>query len=470
MTCPKSVRPLRLSCRGACLSLGVVFLVLVGSLTVWAQGPGATMPNYPFSNFRFNFINPGARASAMGQAFIALGDDATGSETNPAGLTALVEPQVFFEGRYVQNRFSTLARVVSFPSYRTTDAGTFSPTFASFVYPFRQWAFGVYRQELANYSAAPVQDQVDINGAWLTQNKAPVRVSPFGAEISLKAVNYGVSVGKRWGERVGVGVSLRATCLDAASREFVDAAYLEPGRAVADGGSTAIFNHLEGQAWAFSWVAGALFKPRDWLKIGLVYRSGSDHRFRMVYYENIVIVRTGESAAIVKPEFNVRVPSRFGAGVAFLATDRLTFTADVVRIRYGEMTAPFTEDLLAEFRDDYCYEDGTSVRVGFEYTFFWGRVPVSVRVGGYLDPDNTLHYVGDPRHNDGILVGTVFIPMDRLVHNFPLVQKSLFPEPGGDFHKTFGFGLTLKNHLQVEWAVDLARERNNAVLSLLYNF
>src|SRR5437764_15363776 len=55
-----------------------------------------------FRNFPFAFVNPGARSTGMGGAFIGLADDATASEANPAGLTILTKPEVSFEYRNVQ--------------------------------------------------------------------------------------------------------------------------------------------------------------------------------------------------------------------------------------------------------------------------------------------------------------------------------------------------------------------------------
>ena len=48
-------------------------------------------------DFNFRFNNPGARANAMGGAFIALADDATAAYTNPAGLTILTKPEISIE-------------------------------------------------------------------------------------------------------------------------------------------------------------------------------------------------------------------------------------------------------------------------------------------------------------------------------------------------------------------------------------
>ena len=55
-----------------------------------------------FRSFEFSFINPGARSGAMGGAFIALADDATAAEANPAGLTILTKPEVSFEYRHTE--------------------------------------------------------------------------------------------------------------------------------------------------------------------------------------------------------------------------------------------------------------------------------------------------------------------------------------------------------------------------------
>ncbi|MBP7865551.1 MAG: outer membrane protein transport protein [Acidobacteria bacterium] len=436
-----------------------------------AQGPGSLFPNYPFSSFRFNFINPGARATGMGQAFIALGDDATGSETNPAGLTALVKPQLFAEGRWVVNRFQTLRMVVGEASYDRFSEGTFSPTFLSVVYPLRQWAFGAYRQELANYEVSPSQGLVVIHDTRFRLTNQPLQVTPFDTRIRIKTVNYGFSLARRWGERVNLGVSFRATRFTARSVETQSTQYLSPMVATIDGSTTAILHHLDGDDWAFSWVAGAIVKPRDNLRVGAVYRSGSDHPMHMVYNENLMSVPGNVPLAVTDTEFKLRVPSRFGVGLAYLPTEHVTFTADLIQIRYGELTPSFVHLIQREFRDDYAFENGTSVRLGAEYTVFWGRVPVSIRVGFYTDPDNTLHYVGDRHGNDGIwALAGVYFPISQIIYNFPAAQRAVFPERGTDCHLTFGTGFTFRNHLQVDWAADVARDRAYLVVSALYNF
>src|SRR5262245_63947405 len=67
-----------------------------------------------FRAFSLNLSTPGARARAMGGAFIGRADDATAAVTNPAGLSILVKPEVSLEYRY-QNPQTFQTNVVQVP-------------------------------------------------------------------------------------------------------------------------------------------------------------------------------------------------------------------------------------------------------------------------------------------------------------------------------------------------------------------
>jgi long-subunit fatty acid transport protein len=55
-----------------------------------------------FRDFRFNFINPGARSLGLGGAFIAAADDATAAEANPAALHYVDQMEFFIEVRGIR--------------------------------------------------------------------------------------------------------------------------------------------------------------------------------------------------------------------------------------------------------------------------------------------------------------------------------------------------------------------------------
>src|SRR5262245_33611693 len=75
-----------------------LFVVLISALLT-ASAAFPVTDEEIFRNFRFNFQNPGARALAMGGAFIAIADDATAAQANPARLAGLGSPQLFVEWR-----------------------------------------------------------------------------------------------------------------------------------------------------------------------------------------------------------------------------------------------------------------------------------------------------------------------------------------------------------------------------------
>lgn len=83
------------------------FLLFFISTQAWAL---IDMPD--MFNFDFRFNNPGARANAMGGAFIGLADDATAAYANPAGLTILTKPEISIEYKYGEHEEYFYAPVV----------------------------------------------------------------------------------------------------------------------------------------------------------------------------------------------------------------------------------------------------------------------------------------------------------------------------------------------------------------------
>jgi hypothetical protein len=66
---------------------------LVAAAALFVASPAAAqVPNIGLSLF-----SPGARANAMGRAFIGVADDASAAITNPSGLVNLTRPQVYAE-------------------------------------------------------------------------------------------------------------------------------------------------------------------------------------------------------------------------------------------------------------------------------------------------------------------------------------------------------------------------------------
>ena len=112
-----------------------------------------------FRTFRFNFVNPGGRATGMGGAFIGIADDATAAAANPAGLTNLIAAELFTELRLEDTEPTIIVGNVRDPRGGAAPVVTRSsgepdnmlfPSFISFVKPFEHWTFGISRQEVLN--------------------------------------------------------------------------------------------------------------------------------------------------------------------------------------------------------------------------------------------------------------------------------------------------------------------------------
>src|SRR5207253_11392033 len=102
------------------------------------------------SGLQFNFGNPGARSLGMGGAFLGLADDASAAEANPAGLTILRKPEISVEIRnYVEQQ--TFTTTGTFPNVVRTPFTHYSDrvsvSFASIVYPIKNFTVGVYYHE-----------------------------------------------------------------------------------------------------------------------------------------------------------------------------------------------------------------------------------------------------------------------------------------------------------------------------------
>src|SRR5262245_17250935 len=101
---------------------------------------------------QYNFAPPGARSLAMGASFIGLADDATASESNPAGLTILTKPEVSAHFRYSEFE-NNAPNTVTGTGFEPFTSRVGSPSFFSVVYPWKRAAVSFYYQRAADYRA-----------------------------------------------------------------------------------------------------------------------------------------------------------------------------------------------------------------------------------------------------------------------------------------------------------------------------
>ncbi|MDJ0781386.1 MAG: hypothetical protein QNJ22_05410 [Desulfosarcinaceae bacterium] len=347
----------------------------------------------------FNPVGSGARALAVGGAFIARADDATAASWNPGGLYQLKDhPEVSFVGALVNrtedNRFATNPEAdgrqrVSFPAVN----------YLSAVYPLPPILGGRRFVLSANY-----QRLYDMHRSWrfpLAQDESDLAVTQTidyrqaGALTALGlSVGAQVAQSDKWG-LVGVGATFNLW--DAG---FNENQWEQQTRQTGAGtlGANA-FNFTVDSVDRFSLKGVNINLGLHWqhprnqyalkhhFAFGLVYKSAlmADivHRSRFVSDLRFPDQPSADTvnSRVTKTDEQLEFPSTIGMGLAWEPQPRQTvITLDIYRTDWGDFvledengnrTSPISGKPIGKAEIDPTYP----VRLGFQHIF------------GYLDPD-----------------------------------------------------------------------------------
>jgi long-subunit fatty acid transport protein len=363
----------------------------------------------------------------MGASVIGLADDATASESNPAGLTVLTRPEVSGQLR-VSSFDNELPDTVSGRGFATFSDSVTSPSFFSAVYPWKSAAISAYYQRSADFKQhSRFQGLLPLDRGIISSD-----VDSTAAEFRVE--NAGVSASFKLGSRFSVGAGVRRTRIKLSA--FEEIAFTYPAF---PGFSNTLRADLGGDDSKVTFNVGLLARPSSKVSLGAVYKKGADFtvpgQFRAT---NICPARVPcDPDASRTLTLALRVPDVFGGGVAFRPTDRLTILADVVGITYSDLTAQGS--LAAQFGQGGAEDikDAVEVHGGAEYVFSAGAdASVALRAGAYNDPDH-----------DGL--GGV---------------------DSNQVHVTFGGGLVVKNRVQIDAAVNRASNITEGIVSFVLRF
>jgi long-subunit fatty acid transport protein len=294
-----------------------------------------------FGGLNAEFAGGGARALAMGGAFIALADDATASEFNPAGLWQLRRPEFAFQGLYTwdERTVPLLGKTLNeffdqgvvTPFFAHDEENYFVPSFASFVYPTQYYVIGV--SEFTNIFSESAYEDEEL----LTRETVSIRE---------ETANYalGLTLATQLAERLSFGTTLRYNFF---RYEFERA------------GTSYDFTD-EAPSINF----GVLWAPHRLLQLGAVYKSTQE--LEGTYAGNSV---------------DTRLPDTLGVGLAFLPNDRWRIAFDVDRVWWSK----FDPDSGGGVTDpDFFKEDVWRYHAGSEvYVGHWRETSFFLR-GGYM--------------------------------------------------------------------------------------
>lgn len=380
-----------------------------------------------WEQFEFNFSSPGARANAMGRAFVGLADDATAAQSNPAGLVLLTLPEVSFENKNTQFTSLRPAAADSLQTGETTDFGRSinSPAFASFVYPRHDLRLALFRQEYLNYEEEYRLEKRIVPNTQMT-------LFQVDGHVKFKGVNWGLATAYRFSTKFFAGLSARASQLDVESVQE---------REIRTGPNT----RIDGSSTKFGLTAGFIVNPSRKFSVGGVYERNARYHFVETFQR-----RTGDFAPPI--ELVVKVPDRFTFGTALRPTEGFTFVADVVRVNYSQLSDNLTIVFnAASVPSDFRIKDATEVHFGAEQIFFIGSTAVAVRGGFFTNPPHRLRYSGQE-----IAAVAAF--------NFGLDREATAAS------YTVGGGVAVSNQTQIDGALLFSDTFNEFSLSFVLRF
>jgi len=200
----------------------------------------------------------------------------------------------------------------------------------------------------------------------------------------------------------------------------------------------------------FAYNVGMLWRPADWANIGAVYRKGL--RFALV--EEILSsgVRAQEAQELYGSSFDnvVHTPDSYGLGLSFRPSEPWTVLIDVVRVEYSDLMEDYATGLnritFPDVRIDFVVDDGYEYHVGLERILLSGTTPIALRLGAWSDADHRIRADASSGLSD------------------------VFPEGDQLTHYTAGFGATVNQSIQLDFAADVSSVNTSVVFSTIYRF
>jgi len=414
----------------------------------------------------------------MGGTFIALADDATASEANPAGLTQLSRPEISVHGRSSSSSIEALdinavtaldalnRQRESGPELRpnrrvgnsfasdtrtTFESSTSELSFASFVKPYEKATLALYYQRAADFSGENSFEAYD--DSLLDAYRARQR-------LDLVLDNFGVSLAYRVGPRVSLGASLRYSRLAIDAFQDLRLDYpndleknlIPAGSSLEQVDALGLIDQriqrqdLEDQQGELTFNLGLLLNPEGRWSFGLVYKAGGD--FSIAGTNETFSCQAAEVVGTFRCEpprrgrattSRFKVPDFLGIGLAWRATERFRLALDANHVTYSDLTIAPARNPNAgpgvgmQFSSN---EDTTAFHFGLEYILFVGskQVPMTLRAGSMHLPDHDSFRGIDSAETMG----------------------------------TAGLGLVLMESLQLDAAVQFGGATDIAILSFVY--
>ena len=343
-----------------------------------------------------NPVGSGARAMGMGNAFIAVADDATAASWNPGGLSQLEKPELSFAGEMLSLRESVSS--TSNPDVRDTETlELVDLNYASLILPF------YYKKNMVISFNFLKLFRFDKSFQFPVVSRSEETESNFNfnfeqeGTLSVFAPAYGLDVTKRLS--VGVTWNIWNDSITQAS------AYEKKERRIfssssgnnSDDFSFEVINRFEVDE-GYSFVAGGNYRFNKYWNLGFVFKPS--YTLNLDHKRTLIVHSTNDSGKLpIKTDSKFKFPWILGAGIAWRPTDILTVSTDVTWTDWseftfkeeGEKTNPVSGRPVSEDRLD----DTFTLRLGGEFLLIRDNYVVPFRCGMGYDPAPGVDSVDD---------------------------------------------------------------------------
>lgn len=374
-----------------------ICLVFISILFMPIAHAQITDPDIKFTS-SLNPVGSGARALAMGGAFIAVADDATAASWNPAGLKHLLKPEVSVVANYEGRREGFSYQYNPGASNRYRISG-YHLNYLSVAYPFmwmeRNFVVSLNYQNL--YS-------LDRRMQYVWHYQSPGGIMDLDYQVNykqrgnLKALSPALAVFLT--ERLFLGATFNFWSDQLFDNGWIEE-YHKTGQGLAGGRQVQDITEVWDRYTfnGFNMNLGVLWDINPHFSLGAVlktpFTAKLEHEQKklvhMIYPEdpqnNTVYYVPSQ-----KDDQRLEMPMAYGIGLAVKPTDRLVFDLDVYRIdwddfilrdAYGNESDPVTGLPKGQSPLKPTYH----VRLGAEYVFLLKKMTLTPRMGLFSDPE-----------------------------------------------------------------------------------
>jgi long-chain fatty acid transport protein len=337
----------------------------------------------------------GARATAMGGAFVGLADDYTAVFWNPAGL-ALIKMPTFGLAGDVLLPSATYGLTTTYASYSMeTKSKQYPAGLLGYFQPIGEnVVVGIGAYTLSGLGAA--WDNTGLEAALV----APYPTAAFYPELEptkwesfIGSITVAPSIAVKLSEMLYVGATFNINYGFFKTDQWGEFVYTGPTAPGNLGAAPAFINlgqqSLNVKGWGFGATFGVLVKPAEWISFGGTFRTQSKINLKgTTEIENLGLLGFDESES--DTEMSVVSPMWLAGGVAVKPVEGLTLTFDAqytnwakldeIAVTFGDpqWSAVLEEDAALLLN----WQNKTQLRFGAEYDFG----SFAIRGGYYYDP------------------------------------------------------------------------------------